>query len=377
MILGERSGLRGRPGLGCVLTLALLGLLPSLVNGSVGQPASATTAPTAWYQDTIPSGSTAVNGISCVNSSDCWAATANRVIDTTDGGTVWTGQQLPTNPELSGIACVNTSDCWAVGNTFGPVGFIMATIDGGTVWATQTAPPGIGRVYGITCVNATDCWAVGTSTGNAPVIIATTNSGATWVTEGVPPGFTEFGNGQSRSITCFNAMDCWAVGTSGTSPSTTQAVIATTDGGTSWTSQTPPHAGGQLSSVACTSSLDCWAVGTNDTTPAIIATTDGGTSWSRQTVPSGVPELTDVACVPGSTSCWASGETTSTSGAGIAGFVLNTTNGGTTWSIQATFPETSTSGGELLSVSCPKPATVGWARRTCRIRQPPVPSSRP
>jgi lysophospholipase L1-like esterase len=295
-----------------------------------------------------------VNGISCVNSSDCWAATANGVIATTDGGTVWTNQPPPTNPEFSDIACANTSDCWAVGNTFGPSGFIMATNDGGTDWTTQTVPTGIGRIYGITCVDAADCWAVGTSTGNAPVIIATTTFGAVWVTQAVPPGFTAFGNGQSRSITCFNTMDCWAVGSSGISPSTTQAVIATTDGGTSWTSQTPPHSGGQLSSVACTSSLDCWAVGTNGTAPTIIVTTNGGSSWSTQTVPSGAPDLTDVACVPGSTSsCWVTGETTSTSGAGAAGFVLKTTNGGTTWSIRATFPETSTSGGGLLSVSCP------------------------
>ena len=327
-----------------------------------------------------------MNGISCVNSSDCWAATANGVIATTDGGTVWKGQPPPTNPDLSGIACANTSDCWAVGNTFGPSGFIMATSDGGTVWATQTAPTGIGRVYGITCVNPTDCWAVGSSTGSAPVIIATTNSGATWVTQAVPPGFTAFGNGQSRSITCFNVTDCWAVGSSGTSPSTTQAVIATTDGGASWTPQTPPHSGGQLSSVACTSSLDCWAVGTNGTTPTIIATSDGGTSWSPQTAPSGAPELTDVACVPASTSCWVSGESTSTSGPGIAGFVLNTTNGGTTWSIQATFPETSTSGGGLLSVSCPNASdcwvgaqnqsdstTPGAIFSSVRPKQPPPP----
>jgi lysophospholipase L1-like esterase len=81
-----------------------------------------------------------------------------------------------------------------------------------------------------------------------------------------------------------------------------------------------------------------------------------------------------------------SGESTSTSGTGITGFVLTTTNRGTTWSIQTSFPETSTSGGGLLSVSCPDvgdcwlgaqnvsdTTTPGAIFSTVRPKQPPPP----
>jgi photosystem II stability/assembly factor-like uncharacterized protein len=104
-----------------------------------------------------------------------------------------------------------------------------------------------------------------------------------------------------------NLSDCWAAGSG-------PGILATTDGGTTWTSQA---AEGELGAVACADSSNCWAVGAeyDNNSPTgynavIDKTTDGGNTWISQQVPSGAYpySLSSASCIS-TTDCWVTGRT--------------------------------------------------------------------
>jgi RHS repeat-associated protein len=80
-------------------------------------------------------------------------------------------------------------------------------------------------------------------------------------------------------------------------------IIETTNGGSSWTEETPPSNAGVLRAVSCPSVQDCVAVGASTGTAAvIISTTDGGAVWTTDSFPSNIAQMTTIACVGGV--CW-------------------------------------------------------------------------
>ena len=99
-----------------------------------------------------------------------------------------------------------------------------------------------------------------------------------------------------NGITCPTSRSCFAVGNTDTF---TGAVIATTDGGATWTQQTVPTAILFLNGVSCASPSDCTAVGSNqNAATAVLSTTNGGTRWRLDNT-SGLakrPSLQNVSC---------------------------------------------------------------------------------
>ena len=138
---------------------------------------------------------------------------------------------------LDAISCATATSCEAVGGNV-----VLATTDGGATWATQTVPAGVSSLTGISCVSATTCEAVGynyntvtsTSTG---VVLATTDGGTTWVTQTTPTG-----TGTLTGVSCATATVCEAVGAT---TSFGLAILATTNGGATWTAQIVPVGGQQ------------------------------------------------------------------------------------------------------------------------------------
>ena len=66
------------------------------------------------------------------------------VLNSTDGGAVWTPQGLPAGTGLSAVSCASTSACEALGSDpYVGAPFIVGTTDGGATWQSQTAPSGI------------------------------------------------------------------------------------------------------------------------------------------------------------------------------------------------------------------------------------------
>jgi len=354
--------------------LRLLGVLALASGVALGGAAVSTASPApaaaSWTQQTLPTGTGGVFGISCTDASHCvaisYASPGGGVLVTTDGGASWGTQSVPVQHGdlygyLTDVSCVNASDCWIVGiaaNASASYGIVDVTTDGGAQWSAQTVPSGIVGLYGVTCVNASDCWAIGDqgsggSLSVTPAIIATTDGGASWTQQTLPAGVDVSGDVQPASgIACADASDCWVVGETGSASNHTPFLIATTDGGASWTQQTLPAGVAFLNHVACVNASDCWSVGGSTSSGLVVATTDGGAQWTTQTIPSGIPALSDVTCIAGTDDCLATGNTVSSNGQGITGYVLSTTDGGSTWTTSASFPETATSGGGPTRISC-------------------------
>ena len=75
-----------------------------------------------------------------------------------------------------------------------------------------------------------------------------------------------------------------------------------------------PYANG----IACPSTTTCYAVGQNASGGVILATSNSGTTWTSQSVPSGSSDLIAVAC-PSVTTCYAVGQNSSGGGLILSG----------------------------------------------------------
>ena len=217
------------------------------------------------------------------------------VLSTVDGGATWTPQSTPTSFVGYAMSCADSSHCWIAGYVQQPTGgpSVVATTDGGTTWTNQSPP--VTEMLSISCPDAMHCWAFGSTgpPGGLPppgqyALVSTSNGGASWATEPLPAGATNFGGAQGQSaLDCVDTLHCWAVGQLPGGP----AVLATSDGGATWTSQALPTGSYTLSSISCVDTIHCWAVGgasppsgtSLEGQAVILATSDGGSTWAQQT----------------------------------------------------------------------------------------------
>lgn len=190
-------------------------------------------------------------------------------------------------------------------------------------WTQQTS--GTSQIlYSVYFQDSNNGWAV----GNNSTIINTTNGGTTWGSQTCPVA-----NKLLWEVRFADTSNGWAVGADGT-------IINTTDGGTTWTAQTSGTSN-TLWALSVVDSNTAWAVGASGT---ILTTSDGGTTWTSQT--SGTSnDLAGVFFV-NSTTGWA---------VGVTGTILYTSNGGTSWTEQ-----TSNTTQTLLDVFF-FDANTGWA----------------
>jgi photosystem II stability/assembly factor-like uncharacterized protein len=137
-------------------------------------------------------------------------------------------------------------------------------------------------------VDATHGWAVGRSS----VIIATADGGRTWTQQlddslYSPPADFRGDVGPLFGVDFIDAARGWAVGKNG-------GILATTNGGASWRPQVAPFTERppQLQDVAFTDASRGWAVGVQGT---VLVTTDGGATWRVQVAPGAHPDLKAVA----------------------------------------------------------------------------------
>jgi photosystem II stability/assembly factor-like uncharacterized protein len=250
-----------------------------------------------WTQETTPSHPVWYGGW-FYNASDGWAVgAADTIVATTNGGATWTAQTSGTTQVLNAIDCVSSTQCWIVGVD----GVILVTSNGGTKWTAQTSGT-TEALEEVSCVSTTVCWAV----GNAGVIVATTNGGTNWTAQ--TSGTTQ----ELFGVSCVSTTKCWAAGGNG--------VILASTNGTSWTAQTSGTTDA-LYAIECYSATACWAGGD----AGVIVASTNGTTWSAQT--SGTTyDIWGFECLS-ALNCYAVGS----SGTGGAGYLRETTNGGSTW----------------------------------------------
>ena len=226
---------------------------------------------------------------------DTWAPL---ILATSDGGATWDTQDpgpvqtLEGMIELNAVTFFSAERGWAVGDT-GPAAdeapVILTTSDGGLTWKAERA--GASRVYGglysVSFSDAEHGWAVGGVPGEQvgpSVILATHDGGANWHAEKAPH-VDRYGT--LRSVSFVNAERGWAVGYANRGFAHDSAVyapviLATRNGGASWSAQDASGAGshGYLIAITFVDAAHGWAVGDTglaaDEAPVVLATTNGG-----------------------------------------------------------------------------------------------------
>lgn len=296
---------------------------------------------------------TELTGVSCPNTSSCWAigsATtgAPAIAATTDGGKSWKPQTLPTGIlGLSGVSCPTARDCFVVAGSQSGA-FVIATTDGGRVWKPQPLPHKTFSLTGISCASTSHCSAVG-DTASYPIAIGTSNGGKSWKVQTLPKGLNEL-----NAVSCASISRCWAVGNNYAQG--TAAIVATTDAGRTWRSQAVPADIGVLWAVSCKSTADCLVSGSSTTTGSgeILSTTTSGKAWSaiRVATSSG---LIGLSCSTTS-DCTVAGYAAQPEATPVGSrseqnlpYLASTTNRGNTWK-PATLPGVTVG---VSSVSCP------------------------
>jgi photosystem II stability/assembly factor-like uncharacterized protein len=140
------------------------------------------------------------------------------------------------------------------------------------------------------------------------------------------------GNPGLNSVAFTDAHHGWAVGYGG-------AILATSDGGATWTAQTS----GTNATLKCVTFADSrhgWAVGSgaggaSNNAPVILATSDGGAIWKAQDASSaGSSAVLYSVAFTDADHGWAVGATYESNFTASYGVILATSDGGTTWAAE-------------------------------------------
>lgn len=204
---------------------------------------------------------------------------------------------------LSAVSCADTRHCLAVGSVTQPLpgGAVAVTADGGRTWGAGLGPPGDTALVAVQCSAPGTCVVLAV-TGTDTFSATTTDGGATWQRGGtLPAGF----DGAS-SLSCPTALTCAVAGYTATSPGHGVGVIAVThDGGMTWSLATVPANTGVLHAVSC-DTTGCLAVGSSSTvitgvpsgTGAVLASADGGATFTTRPASPALDDGLGVDCAP-------------------------------------------------------------------------------
>jgi len=337
-LAGRRRGILVAALAALALAAASAAATPALAAGARVPAASTAAASARWHSQHIPSGLTDLHlqSVSCAKDakhcmtggifcsvSGCGGLISFGVLTTTNGGASWKKRSLPKNlGDIGPISCGSTTFC-AAPVIKGPLGpnvkeSLLVTRNGGSSWTVVTAPND-DQVQDVSCPAAATCF--GTSyLGSNGVIDKTTDGGRKWKTTKAPAaGLTK--------ISCSSATHCIALAEDGS------AFIYTTNG-SSWHLVTAPGSP-ELGTISCSSQSACDAAGSNssDTAHVVLATANGGKSWTTKSLPAALDEVTGIAC--GSAKrCIVVGEVEVTSTSSNKA-IFATTNGGSSWTKQS------------------------------------------
>lgn len=161
---------------------------------------------------------------------------------------------------------------------------VWRTSDGGASWAVERLPAP--TLTSVSTVGSADAWA---AAGCGPFDVGATCSGGVFASKDGGRTWTKVSDAALDSVSFVDAEHGWAVGI-GPSPTAGPpggAVYRTSDGGRTWTrlAGDPCHGYGRLVALSYTDRLHGWlgcgavAGAGNSFAKAVVATSDGGSSW--------------------------------------------------------------------------------------------------
>lgn len=277
-----------------------------------------------------------------------------------------TSTTVPVDTVPDSIAATSTTDSSSLpGTTVVPVGSKQTAGGSSTTlagplshWIDRSPPSSMAsHLAAITCLDAQHCWALGThatsQSGCCDLVLSTHDGGASWSDSNLPAQFTaESGSGQQglqvphggTAISCPVITECWVVGFDAGQP----AVATSTDGGLSWSIQatfTPGVGGPAVSTISCGDSGHCVALFPLQPSPVVYLA--GGVWKPAVTLPPGNYSLWTLSC--SAAVCTAAGKDSPTTTTDTDAEIIESQDGGSTWSPDGT------SGiwtGALANLSC-------------------------
>jgi len=133
-----------------------------------------------WLQErcTLPGLITVLNDVYAVNKNTAWAV-GSGVIRTTNGGAIWTAQNL--RGLFFGVCALSSNTAWVIGEKTA----IHKTVDGGKTWIKRESWKGDlceprGYYHGISAADEDNAWVVGGWMG----IAKTVDGGLNWIPQG-------------------------------------------------------------------------------------------------------------------------------------------------------------------------------------------------
>ncbi len=213
-----------------------------------------------------------------------------------------------------------------------------STIAPGSPWlgtlATVTLPSPVNSLTALDCVTSRHCWAVGSTVGaggapNGATVIATADGGATWTAQPIPATV-----GYLSGISCSDRRHCTAVGQTTQTSNGQGAIIATANGGSTWNAATLPPGILDITAVNCQRDLRCLAIGTTAAGTAALVASTAQPGWVQVgSLPPPLTGATSISC-PDAQHCWVTAHV-AVDVDHVAGQVAVTTNGGATWATTA------------------------------------------
>jgi photosystem II stability/assembly factor-like uncharacterized protein len=236
-----------------------------------------------------------------------------RIFRTADGGATWQRQDAGSTKPFLAVTCIDSERAWIGGK--GAV--LMRTADAGETWELLK-PNTTKHIFDLAFLDASH----GVAVGDWGLLMYTEDGGTRWTILGMPEDFVLSATAEDvglepddtilYGVVFADDRHGWTVGEFGT-------ILATRDGGRTWTQQQSPVES-TLFGVHFDGAERGWAVGIDS---VIIATTDGGATWRQVPAPFRERSFYDVA-VSGRDG-WIAGD---------SGTLLRTSDQGMSWQVE-------------------------------------------
>ena len=221
-----------------------------------------------------------------------------------DVGASFVAKRLPGNGVLRAISCPSAQVCWAVGEDTALRPVVVTSDDGGRTWRPVRTPTLPAPASGVSCSSPLHCVVLSAPCCDPGMSTALTtfDGGSTW-TRSIPPNRGKSGGDMALAaptlgvVACPTVALCVAGGQydSGGMNSGFQSVYRSLDGGRTWTPldvRTISGAGqadildSSIAAITCPSVSFCRAVvGGGAGVTAVMASVDGGATWTAQPLP--------------------------------------------------------------------------------------------
>jgi hypothetical protein len=272
-----------------------------------GTPVAVQWNGTGWQSSSLPSGLTSdIDAASAISANDIWAVTEAGGDILHWDGTQWSVAKHVTGQEgavFTGIAAFTDSDVWVFGASGAGPGLGTWHFDG-TTWTHVTGRAD--RVGTVSALSPTDIWAIGsTAQGPAGNEIVHYN-GSAWQ----PVSAAALKGLDCEDILALSDTNVWA--TAVVDGNTTKPVLAHLSNGV-WSTVKLPWQLGNLGWLAPDRHGGFWLDASRSSSETWIAHRTAAGTWSRAHTPG---FMGPVALIPGTTSLWGAGWSSTTAGTG-------------------------------------------------------------